>query len=163
MGEPLRRGLWAPSGGRRRLRVRDVRSAGVAGSPPGLRLALRRGHRRSARERVRAEARMTPFARVLVVVFAFAMLVSACTSTSPNPDPLNGAEPSIDVPASPEVVPEPEVGPGSALAALERLCTIRPPDIDGAPEVPAEGPTPPAIAKVMGELEQIRGFGFSSR
>jgi hypothetical protein len=106
---------------------------------------------------------MNPFTRVLVAAFAFAMLVSACTSTSPNPDPSNGAEPSIDVPTSPEVVPEPEVGPGSALAAPERLCTIRLPDIDGASGVPAEGPTPPAIAKVMGELEQIRGFGFSSR
>src|SRR5688500_8036167 len=106
MGEPLRRGLRAPSGGRRRLRVRDVRSAGVAGSPPRLRLALRRGHRRGARERVRAEARRTPFARVLVAVFAFAMLVSACTSTSPYPDPSNGLEPSTDVPTSQEVVPE---------------------------------------------------------
>ena len=106
---------------------------------------------------------MTPFARVLVAMSAFAMLVSACTSTDPDPDPSNGAEPSIDVPTSPEVVPEPQDGPGSALAALERLCTIRLPDIDGGSEVPAEGPTPPAIAKVMGELEQIRGFGFSSR
>jgi hypothetical protein len=106
---------------------------------------------------------MTPFARILVAVFAFAMLVSACTSTSPDPGPSNGTEPSVDVPTSPEVVPEPEDGPGSALAALERLCTIRLPDIDGASEVPAEGPTPPAIAKVMGELEQIRGFGFSAR
>ncbi|MEX2407324.1 MAG: hypothetical protein WD834_08280 [Actinomycetota bacterium] len=107
---------------------------------------------------------MTPFARVLVAAFAFAMLASACTSTSnPNPTPSSGAEPSIDIPTSPEVVPQPEQGPGSALAALERLCTIVPPDIDGASEVPAEGPTPPAIAKVMGELEQIRGFGFSAR
>ena len=107
---------------------------------------------------------MTPFGRVLVVAFAFAMLASACTSTSnPEPEPPTGAEPSIDVPTSPEVVPRPEDGPGSALAAMERLCTIRPPDIDGGSQVPAEGPTPPAIAKVMGELEQIRGFGFSTR
>lgn len=105
---------------------------------------------------------MTPFVRVLVAVLALAMLASACTSSS-SPNPSTGAEPSIDVPTSPEVVPQPEEGPGSALAALERLCTIVPPDIDGASEVPAEGPTPPAIAKVMGELEQIRGFGFSAR
>lgn len=107
---------------------------------------------------------MTARGRVLFVAFAFAMLASACTSTSsPNPDPSNGAEPSIVVPSSPEVVPEPEDGPGSALAALERLCTIPAPDLDGGSEVPAEGPTPPAIEKVMGELEQIRGFGFSTR
>ncbi len=107
---------------------------------------------------------MTPLARVLVVAVAFAMLASACTSTSnPNPDPSNGAEPSIVVPTSPDVVPEPEVGPGSALAALERLCTIVPPDLEGGSGVPAEGPTPPAIEKVMGELEQIRGFRFSAR
>jgi len=106
---------------------------------------------------------MTPLARVLIAVLAIAMLASACTSTSsPNPDPPTGAEPSIDVPTSPEVVPVPENGPGSALAALERLCTIVPPDLEGGSEVPAEGPTPPAIAEVMGELEQIRGFGFSA-
>ncbi|MEX2203413.1 MAG: hypothetical protein WD965_04945 [Actinomycetota bacterium] len=105
---------------------------------------------------------MRPFARVFVATFAFAMLASACTST-PSPNPSTGAEPSIDVPTSPEVVPQPEDDPGSALAAMERLCTIRPPDIDGGLQVPAEGPTPPAIAKVMGELEQIRGFGFSTR
>jgi hypothetical protein len=108
---------------------------------------------------------MTPLARILIAVLAIAMLASACTSTSspnPNPKPSDGAEPSTGVPSSPEVVPEPEDGPGSALAALERLCTIVPPDLEGGSEVPAEGPTPPAIAKVMGELEQIRGFDFSA-
>jgi hypothetical protein len=100
--------------------------------------------------------------RLLVAAFAFAMLASACTtSASPNQNRSTGGDPSVDVPTSPEVVPQPEEGPGSALAALERLCTIRPPDIDGGSDVPAEGPTPPAIARVMRELEQIRGFSFS--
>jgi hypothetical protein len=60
------------------------------------------------------------------------------------------------------VVPSPETGPGSALAALEELCTLPEPNVDGGSDVPAEGPTPPTIAKVMDELEQIRGFGFSN-
>jgi hypothetical protein len=103
---------------------------------------------------------VTKLGRVLVVVLALAMLASACTS-SPNPSNDGETSPSVGVPTSPEVVPTPEAGPGSALAALARLCTIVPPDLEGGSDVPAEGPTPPAIAKVMGELEQIRGFRFS--
>jgi hypothetical protein len=103
---------------------------------------------------------VTKLSRVIVVVLALAMLASACTS-SPNPSNSGVTSPSVGVPTSPEVVPTPEDGPGSALAALARLCTIRPPDLEGGSDVPAEGPTPPAIAKVMGELEQIRGFRFS--
>ena len=50
----------------------------------------------------------------------------------------------------------------TALAALEKLCTLPAPEVDGA-DVPAEGPTHPTIAAVMSELEQIRGFEFSRR
>jgi hypothetical protein len=58
-------------------------------------------------------------------------------------------------------VPPAEDGPGSALAALEELCTL--PKPGGGSSVPAEGPTPPVIAQVMEELEEIRGFGFEER
>src|SRR5687768_13362274 len=137
MGERVRGGLRTPRGCGRRLRLRDVRAAGVARLAPGLGLALRRGHRRGARERRPAEALVTPLARVLVVAVALAMLASACTRASePNSEPSNGAEPSIVVPTSPEVVPEPLDGPRSALAALERPCPIVPPDFQGGPEVP---------------------------
>lgn len=106
-------------------------------------------------------------ARLLAALAALALLAGACTSGgAPADDPSTVPpveSPSADVPSSPEVVPEPETGPGSALAALEELCTLPAPEVDGGADVPAEGPTHPTIAQVMGELEQIRGFGFSRR
>jgi len=109
-------------------------------------------------------------ARLATVVVAVGLLASACTSSAdPEPGggtgPTGGADgsPSVGVPSSPEVVPPAEDGPGSALAALRKLCTIPQPDLDGGSDVPAEGPTPPAIAQVMEELERIRGFEFTRR
>jgi hypothetical protein len=98
--------------------------------------------------------------RAAVASLVLAILAVSCTPSGP--DPANGGAPSPIVPA-PETAPPPEEGPGSALAALEELCTIQAPDLDGGTDTPAEGPTPPAIAGVMRELEQIRGFGFSER
>jgi hypothetical protein len=102
---------------------------------------------------------MTRIARLVVVVLLFA---AACTSNAPTP---NGSpvSPSIIRPTSPQVAPPPRDGPDSALAALERLCTLPQPKFDRGAGVPAEGPTPPAIEEVMRELEQIRGFRFSER
>ncbi len=89
------------------------------------------------------------------------LLLGACTSGAPPPSPPTSAAPSpTPVPTSPEVVASPETGPGSALAALEELCTLPEPQVDEDSSVPPEGPTPPVIARAMRELEQIRGFGF---
>lgn len=106
---------------------------------------------------------MRPTGRVAAVL-VLAMLGASCTpDEAPGPANGGGNGPSNAPSVSPEVALPPEEGPGSALAALEELCTIRPPDLEGGSGVPAEGPTPPAIASVMRELEEIRGFGFSER
>jgi hypothetical protein len=107
-------------------------------------------------------------ARALGALLALLLLVAACTSGGDGPSnggdrTTGGRSPSVEVPVTPDVVPSPETGPGSALAALGRLCTPPAPETGGGSDVPAEGPTPPAIARVMDELEQIRGFGFSER
>jgi hypothetical protein len=102
-------------------------------------------------------------ARVAVALVAVTTLLSACSfGGGGGGGGRPTATPSPEAPASPEAVPSPETGPGSALAALEELCTLPEPNVDGGSDVPAEGPTPPTIAKVMDELEQIRGFGFSN-
>jgi len=101
-------------------------------------------------------------ARLAAALIALGLLAVACTAsgTEPVERPTGGPSPT-SVPTSPEVVPSPEAGPGSALAALEELCTLPEPGVDEGSDVPAEGRTPPVIAKAMRELEQIRGFGFS--
>jgi hypothetical protein len=102
---------------------------------------------------------MSPAARLVAVAATLALLASACSSGG-EPDPSPQGSSPTPVPSSPEVAPEPEDGPGSALAALEELCTVPQPDVDSGSDVPVEGPTPPTIARVMEELEEIRGFGF---
>ncbi|MEW6059826.1 MAG: hypothetical protein AB1551_06765 [Actinomycetota bacterium] len=52
-------------------------------------------------------------------------------------------------------------GPGSAAAALAELC-VRP-SLPPSSEVPQEGPTPPAIARVERQVEQLRGLHFTER
>jgi hypothetical protein len=42
------------------------------------------------------------------------------------------------------------------------LIDVRP-ATGGGEDVPAEGPTPPTIARVMEQVEEIRGFGFAHR
>jgi hypothetical protein len=103
----------------------------------------------------------------VTLLVALVLLAGACTSGRGEPgrdDPSTippVVSPTAAVPDSPEVVPEPEAGPGSALAAYEELCTIPKPTVGDGADVPAEGPTHPTIAGVMDELEQIRGFGFA--
>lgn len=102
--------------------------------------------------------------RLLAAALALGLLAAACTSDDePTSEPDGAASPSAVVPTSPEVVAPPEDGPGSALAALDRLCTLPKPSTDGGGDVPAEGPTPPTIARVMEQVEEIRGFGFAHR
>jgi hypothetical protein len=102
--------------------------------------------------------------RLIVALLALLVLGAACSSSGGDEDTVDPTGPSVvtsepaDAPTSPDVVPPAEDGPGSALAALEELCTL--PKPGGGSSAPAEGPTPPTIAQVMEELEQIRGFGF---
>lgn len=108
---------------------------------------------------------MTVRVRAAAGLLALGLVGMGCTSGDGSGTPSRGADgsPSVVVPASPEVVPPAEDGPGSALAALEELCTLPRPNFGGGSGVPAEGPTTPAIAGVMRELEEIRGFGFTER
>ncbi|MGZ5353157.1 MAG: hypothetical protein ACXWYN_09970 [Actinomycetota bacterium] len=109
---------------------------------------------------------MTRPRRLAGLVLVVALAGAACTSDEA-PDPSEpdppGSPSAAAVPSSPEVAPPAEDGPGSALAALEELCTLPKPTLDGGSEVPEEGPTPPTIERVMDELEEIRGFGFTQR
>ncbi len=111
---------------------------------------------------------MSARARLATAVLAVGLLVAACTSSAnPGPGAASGptggtaGSPSADVPSSPDTVPPAEDGPGSALAALETLCTIPQPKLNGASGATAEGPTPPAIAEVMDQVEQLRGFEYT--
>jgi hypothetical protein len=110
---------------------------------------------------------MSPRSRLATAALALALLGAACTSGDDPAQTPTGASgptdesPSASVPTSPEVVPPAETGPGSALAALEELCTIPEPDLGGPSGGTAEGPTPPAIAEVMDQVEQLRGFEYT--
>ncbi|MGH2635161.1 MAG: hypothetical protein ACRDHU_03330 [Actinomycetota bacterium] len=103
--------------------------------------------------------------RIAGALLALGLLATACTSSGGPVDPGLGSDGegsgSAGVPTSPEVVPPPEVGPGSALAALHELCRLPKPQIGDGSGVPAEGPTPSTIASVMRQVEEIRGFEFS--
>jgi hypothetical protein len=100
----------------------------------------------------------------VAVGLAIPLLVAACTSGSTPPVDRSGSSPSL-VPPSPESPSPAPDGPDSAEAALKRLCTVKAPKPGGGggSDVPAEGPTPPAIQQVMDQLEQIRGFDFEHR
>jgi hypothetical protein len=99
-------------------------------------------------------------------VLAFGLLAAACTGSSSPPEltgPTGVASGATGdpVPDSPESPAPAEEGPGSALAALDKLCTLPPPN-ESAPAGPtAEGPTPPEIAEVMDQVQEIRGLRFT--
>jgi hypothetical protein len=101
--------------------------------------------------------------RLRALLVASAIGLAACTGSAPPPGPGDDdpTEPAAPVPASPESEsPAPE-GPGSALAAARRLCGVPEPDLEGGTDVPAEGPTPPVIEDVMGEVAELRGFDYA--
>jgi len=96
------------------------------------------------------------FAALAVATFVLA----ACTDGDAS-EPGRTSETPAVVSPEPTGSTSPSGETGSAAAALERLCTVEPPKVDGAgSDVPPEGPTPPEIQQVMDELEEIRGFGF---
>ncbi len=92
--------------------------------------------------------------RLAVSLVALVLGGPACTGSEPS-DPATGAP----VPSSPESVSPAPAGPDSAQAALERLCEYPPPQ--APPGETAEGPTPPAIAQVEREVQEIRGLRFT--
>lgn len=98
--------------------------------------------------------------RLAAAMLGVALAVGACTGAGPNGGPPS--DPTL-VPPTPEKPSPAPAGKASAQAALDRLCTVPAPKGGGGSDVPAEGPTPPAIATAMRQLEQIRGFGFSER
>jgi hypothetical protein len=94
-------------------------------------------------------------ARALAVsLLALGLIASACTGSGSE---LSGT--SAPVPSAPETVSPAATGPGSAQAALERLC--RRPPAQPAPGGTSEGPTPPAIEQVEGQVQQLRGLEFT--
>ena len=97
-------------------------------------------------------ARARPLAATLL---AFGLIASACTDSGSNPF---GSGTGAPVPSAPETVSPAPTGPGSAQAALERLC--RRPPAQPAPGRTSEGPTPPAIEQVEGQVQQLRGLEF---
>ena len=103
----------------------------------------------SASRRLRAAA--------LIAVAAF--VLAACTGT----EVLGGGSepsPAAPVPSSPEERSPDPSGPGSSAAAAERLCEVPEPKPNQDSGAPAEGPTPPLIAQVMRQVEQLRGFDY---
>jgi hypothetical protein len=96
-------------------------------------------------------------ARRLAGFLAGCALLSACVSNLP---PRPTPSPQVTAVASgPTGTPPPiRTGPGSAEAALERLC--KQPPLPAPSKGPAEGPTPPAIAAVENAVEKIRQLRF---
>ncbi|HET8525039.1 MAG TPA: hypothetical protein VFM81_00205 [Actinomycetota bacterium] len=99
------------------------------------------------------------WARRAALAAAAALLLASCTgSSSPgNPGPPTSEAP---IPPSPEERPTGSTGPGSSAAAAERLCEVPKPKPNQDQGAPAEGPTPPVIEQVMGQVAQIRGFDY---
>jgi hypothetical protein len=89
-------------------------------------------------------------------LLAFGLIASACTGSGSS---LFGSRTVAPVPSAPETVSPAPTGPGSAQAALERLCRRPPPQ--PAAGGTSEGPTPPAIKQVEGQVQQLRGLEFT--
>ena len=81
-------------------------------------------------------------------MLGFCLLGAACTGGS-----------SAAVPPSPESPRPVRTGPGSTAAARKALCDV--PDQTVPSGRPAEG-TPPVIADVEAEVEQVRGLDYTS-
>ena len=88
-----------------------------------------------------------------------AVLVAGSACTGSGSEPL-GSETAAPVPSAPETTSPAPTGPGSAQAALERLCRRPRPQ---PASTGSEGPTPPAIKQVEGQVQEIRGLEFTER
>jgi len=88
-----------------------------------------------------------------------AVLVAGSACTGSGTESL-GSETGAPVPSAPETTSPAPTGPRSAQAALERLCRRPPPQ---PASTGSEGPTPPAIKQVEGQVQEIRGLEFTER
>jgi len=91
-------------------------------------------------------------------LLSFGLFLSACTGSGPGGSATGTEAP---VPSSPEAVSPAPAGPRSAQAALKKLC--RHPGQQPPSRAPAEGPIPPAVAKVEAQVQQMRGLRFVHR
>src|SRR5688500_11353574 len=132
MGRPVRGGVRSHAHGGGRARRGVARSARVDPAPVGVGVALGRRDRRRPRERDREETSMRMRFRAVAGLLALGLVGLACTSGgSGTPNGEGDGSPSVVVPTSPEAAPPPRNGPGSAQAALEKLCTLPRPNLDG--------------------------------
>jgi hypothetical protein len=97
-------------------------------------------------------ARPRALAGTLLVVV---LVGSACIGFGSEP---SGSGTGAPVPSAPETASPAPTGPRSAQAAMERLCRRPPPQ---PASTGSEGPTPPAIKQVEGQVQQMRGLEFT--
>lgn len=96
-------------------------------------------------------------ARPWTLVAGLMMLAASCAGGGGADDPPTTSPTGVP---SVRETPSPGVeGEGSAAEALATLCRYGPPP--GSEPVPAEGPTPPAIAEVQVAVEELRGLEFT--
>ena len=95
--------------------------------------------------------------RAAAWLLLLALVAGGCTGTGTPESSISRAQTAPpSAPESPLPVP---TGPGSAAAALAKLC-VHPSSAPPSTVTP-EGPTPPAIAEVERQVEQIRGLEFT--
>jgi hypothetical protein len=92
---------------------------------------------------------------LVAILLAILVVGSACTGSGSEP---LGSGTAAPVPSAPETTSPAPTGPRSAQAALERLCRRPPPQ---PASTGSEGPTPPAIKQVEGQVQQLRGLEFT--
>jgi len=93
--------------------------------------------------------------RALATALGVVLVVPACTGSGSEPF---GSATGAPVPSAPETASPAPTGPRSAQAAMERLCRRPPPQ---PASTGSEGPTPPAIKQVEGQVQQMRGLEFT--
>lgn len=99
---------------------------------------------------------MIPRPRALgATLLAIILAGSACTGSGSEP---SGSGTGAPVPSAPETASPAPTGPRSAQAAMERLCRRPPPQ---PASTGSEGPTPPTIKQVEGQVQHMRGLEFT--
>ena len=93
--------------------------------------------------------------RALATALGVVLVVPACTGSGSEPF---GSATGAPVPSAPETASPAPTGPRSAQAAMERRCRRPPPQ---PASTGSEGPTPPAIKQVEGQVQQMRGLEFT--
>ncbi len=99
---------------------------------------------------------MNPRLRHAARLFALALFAAACTGSGAG----GGIPTEAPVPSSPETASPAPSGPGSAQAALEKLC---PHATQPSAAHTSTGPTPAAIAQVEQQVQRLRHLSFTHR